>query len=318
MIVVTGGAGFIGSNVVHALNRRGVEDILVVDDLSDPRKVENIASASFADYLDRDEFAHMVATSSVDLRGVRHIIHQGATTSTTEHDGRAVMANNHGTSRALLRYCTSHSVPIIYASSAAVYGASTSFSEDRVNEHPLNVYGLSKLLTDQIARRSLRTATSQVVGLRYFNVYGPGEAHKDDMASMILQLDDEVCRSATATIFGPSHGFTPGAQRRDFVHVEDVVDVVLWFMDHPELSGVFNCGSGDSQPFVAIAQAVIAARGSGVVRFKEMPAALARRYQPKTLSDNRRLRAAGYQREFRSVLDAIPEYLRWRDHWRGV
>ena len=311
MIVVTGGAGFIGGNLVHALNRRGRNDLIVIDDLSDTRKVANLATASLSDYIDRSEFAAMTsgATVAADLRDVTLMVHHGGTSSTRDPDGRETMENNYRYSRRLVDYCSAHSIPMIYASSAAVYGSSESFTEVETNEVPTTVYGLSKLLIDNYARRRLATTSTQLVGLRYFNVYGAGEDHKDSMASLVTQLDNEVRSQGTATIFGASHGVGPGEQRRDFVSVRDVIDVVLWFIDHPDRSGIFNVGTGVDRSVREVAEAVIAHRGGGELRFIDFPPGLAATYQSRTCADLTALRAAGFASPFTSLHDGIGPYL---------
>lgn len=309
MIVVTGGAGFVGSNIVHRLNAEGRSDILVVDDLTDTRKLANISGAGIADFVAIDRFRDLIATGHERLADVSLVLHQGASSSTTEPDSRYVLDNNYEYSRELIGFCADRSIPVIYASSAAAYGAATDFVEHPANETPLNVYGWSKLLVDNYVRRRLHSIASQVVGLRYFNVYGPREAHKDEMASIVTQLDAELRSSGTATIFGASHGVGPGEQRRDFVAVDDVVDVILWFAAHPDRSGIFNCGTGASTTFGDVAAAVVAAHGTGEVRFTEFPEALVDRYQVSTAADLTALRAAGYGGSFAPPAVGIARYL---------
>lgn len=317
MIVVTGGAGFIGSNIVEALNARGVDDLAVVDDLTDARKAVNLATCRIADYLDRSEFAHMVRGDASWLDDVELVIHQGATSSTTHADGREVMANNYRVTRDLIDCCVRRAVPLVLASSAAVYGASRAFAEDPVNERPLNVYGLSKRLVDDHLRRLVGTAPAQLVALRYFNVYGPNEDHKDRMASLVAQLDDEIRARGTASIFGPSHGLGAGEQRRDFVYVDDVVETVLWFADRPDRSGVFNVGTGRSRTFAELASLVLDHHHGGTVRFTDFPPELAGRYQAVTEADVTRLRSVGFDREFTDLETGVARYLAIRDSRRS-
>lgn len=312
MIVVTGGAGFVGSNIVGRLGADG-HDVTVVDDLADPRKLPNVLHAPITDVVDLDDFLVLLREDSALLRDVTAVVHQGACSSTTESDVRLVMRRNHEYSREVVRWCLRAGVPLVYASSAAVYGASTAFSEDDANERPANLYGWSKLLTDRFVRRALPTATSQVVGLRYFNVYGPGEAHKDEMASIVAQLHRELLSDGTATIFGASHGLAAGQQRRDFVSVHDVVDVVAWFLDHPDRSGVFNVGTGECPTFAEVAELVVASHGSGRVVHRPFPPELVDRYQPYTRADLTRLRGAGYLEAFTPVTDGVPAYVRALD-----
>ena len=282
MIVVTGGAGFIGSNLVWELNRRGHRDVLVVDNLSDARKYENLVGAEIADYVDKDDFLARIGGGDAWLDEIEAIFHQGACTSTTETDGRYMMRNNYDYSKALLDFCLDRRKPFIYASSAAVYGGGTAFAEDPVNEAPLNVYGFSKLQFDRHVRRRLPEAESQIVGLRYFNVYGPRESHKGPMASMVLQLDDQLAKTGKARLFGPTEGYEAGEQRRDFVYVAGVVGVNLYFLDHPDRSGIFNCGTGKSRTFNDLARAVVEFHGTGEIEYFPFPESLQGKYQSFT------------------------------------
>lgn len=312
MIVVTGGAGFIGSNLVLELNKRGHSDVVVVDNLADARKYRNLVGADIADYVDKEDFLSMVTGRAGWLEAVEAVFHQGACTSTTETDGRYMMKNNYDYSKAVLDLCLERRLPLIYASSAAVYGTGTVFGEEASNEGPLNVYGFSKLLFDVHVRRLLAGAESQIVGLRYFNVYGPREGHKGSMASMVLQLDDQLESTGRARLFGSTEGYEAGEQRRDFVYVQDVVDVNLWFFDHPERSGIFNCGTGISRTFNDLAGEVVRFRGQGEIEHIPFPETLQGKYQSYTQSDMSNLRAAGYQADPTSLERGVQEYLTWR------
>ena len=308
MIVVTGGAGFVGSNLVAALNARGRDDVLVVDDLTDGRKFRNLAAARLADYVDVEDFARMVDRRDAALDAVTAVLHQGACADTTERDGRRMMRMNYESSKRAAALCARLRAPLVYASSAAVYGGGR-FVEEPAAERPLNVYGWSKLLFDQWVRRALPALESQVVGLRYFNVYGPGEGHKGPMASVALHLHEQLRATGRVRLFEGSGGFADGEQRRDFVHVADVCDVALWFLDRPALSGVFNVGTGASRSFLDVARAVIGFHGRGEVEFVPFPEALRGAYQSFTEADLTRLRAAGYAGAFRPVEVGVPEYL---------
>ena len=310
MIVVTGGAGFIGSNIVADLDRRG-HDIVVVDDLADERKRANLAGIDVVEMVDKDEFLARL-TDRGALEGVSAVIHQGACSSTTESDVDYVMRTNYEYSMVLADACLRAAVPLIYASSAAVYGNSTDQRDEAGNEHPLNVYGRSKALFDQHVRDDLAGTATQIVGLRYFNVYGPHEDHKDEMASLVLQLDDQLEATGEARIFGAAGGFGPGEQRRDFVSVDDIVSVVRWFLDRPDRSGLFNCGTGTSRTFAELAGEVIRCRGAGTVRHVPFPDALIGRYQFDTRADLTRLRAAGCDHEFAPIEVGVERYLAWR------
>ena len=245
MLVVTGGAGFIGSNLVRGLNDRGRRDVIVVDDLTDGRKFVNLVGCDIADYFDKNDF--LARLKSGALGKVEAIFHQGACAVTTEWDGRYMMETNYRYSVELLEYCLANGVPLIYASSAAVYGATGVFKEDDPQaERPLNVYGYSKLLFDAHVRRRRAEARAPIVGLRYFNVYGPGEGHKGAMASVAFHLHGQVATSGEARLFEGSDGYAAGEQRRDFVYVGDVVAVNLWLFEQRRVSGVFNVGTGDA------------------------------------------------------------------------
>ncbi len=308
MHIVTGGAGFIGSNLAHALCERGHDNVIVVDDLSDGHKFVNISDLPIADYLDKDEF--LARLDDAGFAGeIRAILHQGACSTTTEWDGRYMMQNNYGYSQRLLHHCLERKIPYIYASSAAVYGPSDAFSEDPVNEKPLNVYGYSKLQFDRYVRRVAAAPSSQVVGLRYFNVYGPREQHKGSMASVAWHFNNQVRDEGEARLFEGSGGYGDGEQLRDFVYVGDVCDVNLWFLDHPDVSGIYNTGTGRAQSFNDVANAVIDWHGRGAIRYIPFPDHLKGAYQSFTQADLANLRASGCDVEFRPVEQGVKAYL---------
>ncbi len=309
MILVTGGAGFIGSNIVAELNARGRTDIWVVDDLEQGDKFRNIAGAQIADYTDKDDFADLMARGDRSLDSIDAILHQGACSDTTVHDGRFMMRTNYSWSKALLQVALERGIPMVYASSAAVYGGSERFVEEPACEAPLNVYGYSKLLFDQHVRRALPSATSQVVGLRYFNVYGPQEQHKGPMASVAWQFHNQVLDTGGVRLFEGTGGYGDGEQRRDFVYVGDIVNVNLWFLEHPDRSGIFNVGTGTASTFNSLARAVVGFHGRGELSYVPFPQSLAGRYQSFTEADIGRLRAAGYDAPFRSVEQGVEAYL---------
>lgn len=321
MHVVTGAAGFIGSNLVRALNDRGITDVLAVDDLTQGDKFRNLVDCRISDYLDKDEFLARVRAGGF-RRGIKAVFHQGACSDTTASDGRYVMDVNYAYSCALLDFCLAGQLPFIYASSAATYGAHQEFREDPACEGPLNVYGWSKLLFDQRVRR-LPPGGSQVVGLRYFNVYGDREQHKGRMASVAFHFFNQYRAEGHVRLFEGSGGYGDGGQRRDFVSVEDVVRVNLFFLDNPDCSGIFNCGTGAAQSFNDVAVAMLnACRGAegrpaltlhdlqreGLVRYIPFPGDLKGKYQSYTQADLTALRAAGYPESFLTVEQGVARY----------
>jgi len=306
--VVTGAAGFIGSNLIKALNARGETRILAVDEFTADLKFRNLVDCEIADYLDKDEFLPRLVDGDFD-DDIAVVLHQGACSDTMANDGRYMVANNYRYSVRLLDHCQDNDIPFLYASSASVYGVGREFREERACESPLNIYGYSKFLLDQYVRRLLPERAAQVVGFRYFNVYGPREAHKGRMASVVSHLFDQYRASGKVKLFEGSGGFSAGEQRRDFVSVEDVVKVNLDFLDHPERAGIFNVGSGTASTFNAVAAATInacrAADGkaalpfadlhrAGAIEYVEFPPALVGKYQNFTQADLSRLRGAGY------------------------
>jgi ADP-L-glycero-D-manno-heptose 6-epimerase len=322
-VVVTGAAGFIGSNLVKALNARGERDVIAVDNLSDGAKFANLADCDIADYLDQDEFLDRVAEGDFD-DDIAAIFHQGACSDTTASDGRYVMRNNFRYSVTLLEHCQNNDVPFLYASSAAVYGASIRFSEERANEVPLNVYGYSKALFDAYVRRVLPERTTQVAGFRYFNVYGPREAHKARMASVAYHFFHQFRRDGRVRLFEGSGGYGNGEQRRDFVHVDDVVAVNLDFYEHRARSGIFNVGTGSAATFNDVARETINACrvaagetpqsldelvAAGAIEYVPMPPELVGRYQSFTQADLGHLRAAGYTAPMMPVEAGVPRYV---------
>jgi ADP-L-glycero-D-manno-heptose 6-epimerase len=323
--IVTGAAGLIGSNIIKALNARGIADIVAVDNLSRSDKFRNLVDCEIAEYVDKKDFIEVV--ESGELGGdIDALFHEGACSDTMESDGRYMMDNNYRYSLSLLEWCLEEGVPYLYASSASVYGAGTAFSETRANESPLNVYGYSKFLFDQAVRARLDTIASQVVGFRYFNVYGPRESHKGRMASVAFHFFNQYRANGKVKVFEGSMGYGNGEQRRDFVFVEDVVKVNLYFLDHPEISGIFNLGTGRSQPFNDMAVASVngcrALEGKGPLSLEEMltqglieyipfPDALKGKYQSFTQADLSLLREAGYTEDFLTVEEGVARYIPW-------
>jgi ADP-L-glycero-D-manno-heptose 6-epimerase len=325
-IVVTGAAGLIGSNIVKQLNARGYRHIIAVDNLTRGDKFRNLVDCDISDYIDKTEFLGKLASGIYDSK-IRAVFHQGACSDTMETDGKYMMENNFRYSLALLDYCQAQKVPFMYASSASVYGGGSIFKEEREFEKPLNVYGYSKFLFDQIVRERMDSLTAQVVGFRYFNVYGPREEHKGRMASVAFHHYHQYREHGKVKLFEGRDGYVDGGQLRDFVSVEDVVKVNLWFLDHPEQSGIFNLGTGQSQPFNDIAIASVNTCremeslaplsreemvAQGILEYIKFPDALIGKYQSFTQADISRLRAAGYDAPFYTVAEGVSRYIR---HW---
>ncbi|NCV31809.1 MAG: ADP-glyceromanno-heptose 6-epimerase [Betaproteobacteria bacterium] len=320
MIIVTGAAGFIGSQLVKALNQRGETEILAVDNLSQGDKFRNLISLDIADYMDKSALPDQLR----QLGKVEAVFHQGACSDTTASDGRYILQNNYTYSTVLLNFCQDRKIPFVYASSAATYGDSGAFKEKASDEAPLNLYGYSKLLFDRIVRRRLSTATAPIAGLRYFNVYGPGEAHKGRMASVAYHHVQQWKSQKQVRLFGSYDGWDAGEQQRDFIAVQDVVAINCWMLDHPEVGGIFNLGTGKSASFNQLAQAVINAcrrkdqlpdlslqsmQSEGLIRYVDFPEDLKGKYQSFTQADISKLRDAGCEHRFMPVNEGVEVYV---------
>ena len=323
--IVTGAAGFIGSNVVKALNERGVTKIIAVDNLKRAEKFKNLVDCEIADYLDKEGFIERLLAGHFD-GAVDAVLHQGACSDTMEQDGHYMMENNFRYSLALLDWCQEQRVQFLYASSAATYGGSSEFREERAFEAPLNVYGYSKFLFDQIVRQRLPEATAQIAGFRYFNVYGPRESHKGRMASVAFHHYNQFRAEGRVKLFEGCDGYGNGEQKRDFVFVGDVAKVNLFFLDHPDQSGIFNVGTGRAQSFNELAaanvnscralqgkpaEALDALLKQGLIEYIPFPEALKGKYQSFTQADLTKLRAAGYKEPFASVEEGVTQYVDW-------
>lgn len=319
--VVTGAAGFIGSRLIAGLNRAGITRILAVDALDKAPRARNLYALEIEDYLDRRDFLAQLETGRLD-NDIEAVFHQGACSDTMETDEAYMMETNYAYSRALLDWCQEAQVPFIYASSASVYGAGREFAEERENEAPLNVYAYSKFLFDQAVRRRMADGlAAQVAGLRYFNVYGPNEAHKGRMASVAYHAFHQYRAEGRVKLFEGSDGYEEGGQQRDFVHVDDVVAVNLWLLENRGASGIFNCGTGRAQTFNDVAAAVINGVdgtdesitelvNAGRIEYIPFPPALVGKYQSYTQADLAKLRDAGYAGEFRPVEEGVRDYVR--------
>lgn len=323
-VVVTGAAGMIGSNIVHGLNAIGIDDVIAVDNLTNGPKYRNLLGAKISDYFDKTDFYARFARR--EFGRVDAVLHQGACSDTMQHDGRYMLDTNYRCSKDLLDACQDQGTRLLYASSAATYGGSASFREEPQFELPLNVYGYSKLLFDNVVRRMLPKATSQVAGFRYFNVYGPREQHKGRMASVAFHHFNQFREHGKVKLFGEYGGYGPGMQSRDFVFVDDVVAVNLWFLQNPGQSGIFNLGSGRAQPFNDVAVATVnAARtlkgdaplplaelvSRALVEYIPFPEALVGKYQCFTQADLTRLRATGCDHVFADVATGVGRYVNW-------
>jgi ADP-L-glycero-D-manno-heptose 6-epimerase len=330
--VVTGAAGFIGSNIIAGLNARGIDDIIAVDDMTQGDKFRNLADLKISDYIDADVFYDAFAAGQYGQ--IEAVFHEGACSDTMEQNGKYMMANNYGVSWHLYQACQKRGARLLYASSAATYGGANTFREEPAFELPLNVYGYSKLLFDQRMRRECgdgfhRTKagkTMQVVGFRYFNVYGPREQHKGRMASVAFHQFNQFKAEGKVKLFGEYGGYPPGGQTRDFVYIDDVVAVNLWFFDHPTETGIFNLGTGRAQPFNDVASSVVNAMRSlqgqpalalpdiaqqGLVEYIPFPDALRGKYQCFTQADLTALRATGCDHAFVDVQTGAAKYVQW-------
>ncbi len=308
MIIVTGAAGFVGSNLVHALNARGRRDVIAVDDLTDGDRFRNLSGCDLADYLDRDEFRALVRRGLTGM-GVEAIFHQGACADTTEADGRYMMDVNYTYSKEILHAARACKAALVYASSASVYGLARHCVEEPRCEQPLNVYAYSKWQFDNYVRRLMPELGTTVVGLRYFNVYGPREGHKARMASMVWQLHRQLEANGVARLFEGTDGFADGEQRRDFVSVADVVAVNLHFGFGPPCQAVVNVGTGRARSFNDIARTLIARLGRGRIDYVPFPESLQGKYQSFTQADVTNLRAAGYDAPFLTLEQGIDHML---------
>ncbi|MDO8892700.1 MAG: ADP-glyceromanno-heptose 6-epimerase [Sulfurimicrobium sp.] len=323
--IVTGAMGFIGANIVKALNERGETNIIAVDNLKKADKFKNLVDCEIADYMDKEDFLDAVLDGAFD-DSMNAVFHEGACSDTMETDGRYMMENNYRYSITLLEHCQNEEIPFLYASSASVYGGGSIFSESREHESPLNVYGYSKFLFDQYVRRMWEEKTGQIVGFRYFNVYGPREQHKGRMASVAFHFFNQYQAEGKVKLFEGCEGYGHGEQRRDFVSVEDVVKINMWFLDHPDQSGIFNLGTGRSQAFNDVAVAAVNAcrkatgesaltleqlQQQGIIEYVSFPEALKGKYQSFTQADISALREAGYDTPLYTVEQGVERYVEY-------
>ena len=315
MIVVTGSNGFIGSNLTKGLNEIGYKDIIAVDDQDDPKLKENIAHCDIQDFLNIDEFINLIRNNEIDGTKIRAVFHEGACSNTMEWDADFLYKNNLLYSKELLNFSRKTKTPLIYASSASVYGAGKVFKESIECEDPINLYAYSKFKFDQLVRQELIKSETQIVGLRYFNVYGPQEQHKGTMASVAFHLHNQLKDNEEIKLFEGSEGYDDGEQRRDFIYVEDVVKVNLWFLKNQKVSGIFNIGTGKSQTFNEVAHSVINWNGRGKINYVPFPEKLKGAYQSYTEANISKLRKAGYKDEFLNVQEGVKKYLDRLEGW---
>jgi len=323
--IITGAAGFIGSNLVKALNQRGENNIIAVDNLKQADKFRNLADCEIADYIGKEDFLKKLQEGYFDGL-VSAVLHQGACSDTMETDGRYMMENNYQYTLELLNYCQNEEIPFLYASSASVYGGGSVFKESRECEAPLNVYAYSKFLFDQVVRRRWHKRSAQIVGLRYFNVYGPREQHKGRMASVAYHFFNQYRADGKVKLFEGCDGYANGGQLRDFVSIEDVVKVNMYFLDNPHKSGIFNLGTGQAQSFNDVAVAAVntlrQAEGKsalslaelhqqGIISYIPFPDALRGKYQSYTQADIGALRTAGYAEPFMTVEQGVARYMNY-------
>ena len=306
MIVVTGGAGLIGSNVIRKLNFNGIKNIILVDNLANRKKFDNLKELQITDYVDKQEFYKNIETyHNIDV-----VFHLGACSDTTNWDCKYMLYNNFECSKILYKWCQKISVPFIYASSASVYGNGVNgFNETSECEKPINIYAYSKLLFDQYVRYNSTASTSQVVGLRYFNVYGLGEKHKGKMASTIFHFNNQINEYGVAKLFKGINEYCDGEQKRDFVYVEDCADINLWFYKNSKISGIFNVGTGKAETFNKIANNIISWHKKGKISYIDFPTELINSYQNFTQANIKKIKEVGYSKEFYSIEAGISDYL---------
>ncbi len=312
MIIVTGGAGFIGSALIAALNKRSIDDILVVDRLGSDQRWKNLVNLRFADYMDKEEFLEMVAEDVVSF-SADAVFHLGACSSTTETDASFLMENNFEYTKQLAQWTTEEGIRFIYASSAATYGDGESGfadDEDKIETlKPLNPYGYSKQLFDLWAKRN--GLLGKIVGLKYFNVFGPNEYHKADMRSFVLKAFEQINTTGKVCLF-KSHrpDYKDGEQKRDFLYVKDAVDMTLFFYDNPDIFGIYNLGAGIARSWNDLAKAVFAAMGKKPnIEYIDMPDSVCNQYQYFTEADITKLRDIGYEKQITSLEESVSDYV---------
>ncbi|MCC7300346.1 MAG: ADP-glyceromanno-heptose 6-epimerase [Verrucomicrobia bacterium] len=310
--IVTGGAGFIGSNLVRELNARGEDEILIVDELGEDEKWKNLVGLAYEDYIDKEDLFDYL--EGVALKKVKAVYHLGACSATTETDADYLAYNNYHYTRALCESCLDAGVRFVYASSAATYGDGNLGYSDADAEtpkfRPLNMYGYSKHMFDLWALRN--GALKEIAGLKYFNVYGPGEAHKGDMRSVVHKSFEQILASGKVQLFKSNRpDYKDGEQVRDFIYVKDAVDMTLWLGERPSVGGLFNCGTGTPRTWVDLVSAVFNAMGIPVnIEFVDMPPHLEGKYQYHTCAVMDKIRTKDYPARFQTLESGINDYVR--------
>ena len=313
MFIVTGGAGFIGSAIVWKLNTLGIDSILVVDNLSFSEKWKNLVNLRYTAYMHRDDFLAAIKGNTLPYEGIKGIFHMGACSSTTERDADFLMRNNLDYTKAVCAYALQNNARFINASSASTYGDGSLGFDDNLDEiatlRPLNMYGYSKQLFDLWAYRN--GLFESVVSLKFFNVYGPNEQHKDDMRSVVNKAFHQISATGDMRLFRSAHpDYADGGQMRDFVYVKDCVDIMLWLYENPKVNGIFNVGTGTARTWNDLATAVFVALGKTPnIHYMDMPEHLRGKYQYFTEATMARLRAAGYTAPMTSLEEGITDYV---------
>ena len=307
IVIVTGGAGFIGSNLIRNLNSIGYTNIILSDYFADGKQVSNVNHLKINDFVSPNDLCEFIRNNHVDK-----IFHLGACSNTKEWNGEYMLERNFSFSKRLLNACTLKKIPFVYASSASVYGLSKQSNENPSNEKPLNIYGFSKLLFDNFVRSQLSVFQSLVCGVRYFNVFGANESHKKGMASVIYNFNNQLLSSGVIKIFRGSHNFEDGGHLRDFIEVGDAVDLTIWLSDRSAChSGIYNCGTGVARTFNDVAQLVIDWHKKGKIEYIDFPSALLPFYQPYTCADLSRVNSLGYKNSFKTLEEGVNRYMNW-------
>jgi len=312
MIIVTGGAGFIGSAIIGSLNSRNITDILVVDQLGTDEKWKNLRNLAYADYMEKTDLLETIIGDKLD-RPIEAVFHLGACSDTTETDASYLLKNNYEYTKLLAQWATSNEIRFIYASSAATYGdGEAGFKDDEGSLEilrPLNMYGYSKHMFDLWARRT--GLLNKIVGLKYFNVFGPNEYHKGQMSSFIIKAFEQINSGGTVRLFKSyENDYADGEQVRDFVYVKDAVEMTLFFLDNPNLGGLYNIGTGRARTWNDLVTAVFVAMGKKPkIEYIDMPDSIRNHYQYFTRAEMAKLREAGYEKEITSLEEATKDYV---------